>query len=281
MRAWGVAHVRSLLSRRRGRQQTATRDDFIRANLICPECGHALGASGDTLVCSGRHRWPVKGGVPVFLDSPASYVDHRTILNPTNPYTPRSLELIRQNAGSFILDYGAGNPRDEEIFDNVIRVDFLHYRSVDVVTNTRRLPLKDETFDFIISESVFEHLRDPWHAASELYRVLKPGGRIHIDTAFLQPVHGDPYHFYNMTRDGVQETFKMFHKVDAGVGPHQSCGTAMNIFFRYFLSLIEDEPAKAQLREALGAMDFARFDALIPPDKQHIMSAGVYFIGEK
>ena len=47
------------------------------------------------------------------------------------------------------------------------------------------------------------------------------------------------------------------------------------------MDLIEDESAREQLREALGELDFVRFDALIPPDKQHIMSAGIYFIGEK
>jgi SAM-dependent methyltransferase len=232
-------------------------------------------------VCADRHRWPVRDGVPLFLDRPASYDDQRTNPNPTNPYNATNLALIRQNPGSFILDYGSGNPRDAEIFDNVIRIDLVHYRSVDVVTNTPRLPFTDDTFDFVVSESVFEHVRDPWHCARELYRVLKPGGRIHIDTAFLFPVHGDPYHFYNMTLEGVAETFKMFRKVDSGVGPHQTCGTAMNVFFNYFLSLIEDEAARGGLTAARGGIDFTQFDAVIPPDKQHIMSAGVYFIGEK
>lgn len=233
------------------------------------------------LTCVNRHCWPVKDGTPLFLDPPDSYLDQRTNPNPTNPYNPRNLDLIRQSPLSFILDYGSGNPRDEEIFENVVRVDFLHYRSVDVVTNTRRLPFAEGTFDFVISESVFEHVRDPWHCASELHRVLKPGGQIRVDTAFLFPVHGDPYHFYNMTLEGVEETFKLFRKIESGVGPHQSSGTAMNVFVRYFLSLIEDEPARVRLRETLGAIDFAVFDTLIPPGKQHIMAAGVYFIGEK
>jgi SAM-dependent methyltransferase len=283
-RAWRRRGLsRSAASPSGGRRPAVatSRTAFIRANLICAECGRGLEVNGDDLVCSELHRWPVKDGVPLFLDSPASYVDRRAMLTATNPYNPRNLDLIRRNDWAFILDYGAGNPRDEEIFDNVIRVDFVHYRSVDVVTNTRRLPFRDGTFDFIVSESVFEHLRDPWHTAAELHRVLKPGGRICVDTAFLQPVHGDPYHFYNMTREGVEETFKMFRKVESGVGAHQSCGAAMNILFRYFLSLIDDDAAKTRLRDALGGMNFAQFDALIAPEKQHIMSAGIYFIGEK
>ena len=41
-----------------------------------------------------------------------------------------------------------------------------------------RLPYPDERFDLIVSRYVFEHLDDPKWAASELLRVLKPGGWI-------------------------------------------------------------------------------------------------------
>lgn len=38
------------------------------------------------------------------------------------------------------------------------------------------LPFEDGRFDVIVSENTFEHIEDAEHAASELYRVLKPGG---------------------------------------------------------------------------------------------------------
>ena len=41
-----------------------------------------------------------------------------------------------------------------------------------------RLPFEDETFDLIVSDWTFEHLKDPRFAASELMRTLKPGGWI-------------------------------------------------------------------------------------------------------
>lgn len=40
------------------------------------------------------------------------------------------------------------------------------------------LPYEDERFDLIVSRYVFEHVADPEWAASELLRVLKPGGWI-------------------------------------------------------------------------------------------------------
>lgn len=42
----------------------------------------------------------------------------------------------------------------------------------------RPLPYPDDRFDIIVSRYVFEHLDDPHWAASELLRVLKPGGWI-------------------------------------------------------------------------------------------------------
>lgn len=40
------------------------------------------------------------------------------------------------------------------------------------------LPFPDNTFDVIISDWTFEHLENPKHDASELLRILKPGGWI-------------------------------------------------------------------------------------------------------
>lgn len=43
-----------------------------------------------------------------------------------------------------------------------------------------RLPFRDGTFDRIIASEVLEHLQDDATALDELFRVLKPGGRIAV-----------------------------------------------------------------------------------------------------
>ena len=50
-----------------------------------------------------------------------------------------------------------------------------------VCQNLERLTFRDEQFDVVITEDVFEHIRKPEKAFSEIHRVLKPGGR-HIFT---------------------------------------------------------------------------------------------------
>jgi len=42
------------------------------------------------------------------------------------------------------------------------------------------LPFENDTFDYVISSDVIEHTTNPYHATTELIRVLKPGGKICI-----------------------------------------------------------------------------------------------------
>ena len=65
-------------------------------------------------------------------------------------------------------------------------------------------------FEAVIALNAFEHYRDPRQAAREIYRVLRPGARVLIRTAFLQPLHEAPWHFYNCTRYGLEAWFDGF-----------------------------------------------------------------------
>jgi ubiquinone/menaquinone biosynthesis C-methylase UbiE len=55
-------------------------------------------------------------------------------------------------------------------------------RGISLVRSTaEQLPFEDDSFDIIHSHHVFEHVAFPMKAASEAYRVLKPGGVILIE----------------------------------------------------------------------------------------------------
>jgi len=45
-----------------------------------------------------------------------------------------------------------------------------------VVNPAEPLPLEDESIDLVLSDWTFEHIQNPKHVATELTRVLKPGG---------------------------------------------------------------------------------------------------------
>ena len=46
-------------------------------------------------------------------------------------------------------------------------------------------------------------------------RVVRPGGRIYVAVAFLQPYHGYPHHYYNMTLQGLEQLFAEDFVIDA------------------------------------------------------------------
>jgi SAM-dependent methyltransferase len=90
-----------------------------------------------------------------------------------------------------------GDPR-------VINLEMTDYPTVDVVGSVLDLPFEDDTFDVILSQAVLEHVPDPQRAVDEMARVLKPGGTLLVEAAFMQPGHLWPHHFFNVTINGMR-----------------------------------------------------------------------------
>jgi SAM-dependent methyltransferase len=188
--------------------------------LACPLC---LGSLSETLaglhcgVC--KREFAVRRGTPVFVADSELIESQLLETNPTNPNAEYHTRIIESN--SLVLDLGAGNPAVPDQHPNVIFHESVHYANTDVVSLCDRLPYRDETFDAVISKATFEHVRRPWELSDEIYRVLRPGGTVYVETAFMQPLHGNHYHFFNMTLYGVQEIFKRFTEVRSGVQSYQ------------------------------------------------------------
>ncbi|MDJ0590100.1 MAG: class I SAM-dependent methyltransferase [Pleurocapsa sp. MO_226.B13] len=135
-----------------------------------------------------------------------------------NPYDSIALQLIEHYNQGLILDLGAGFRRFN--CSNIVNHEIVKYVSTDVVSVGEKLPYKDSVFDCIFSFAVLEHIKDPFACAQEIVRCLKPGGILYSVVPHLQPYHGYPHHYYNMTHQGLANLFSnldiLHQEVNAG-----------------------------------------------------------------
>ncbi|EJE53637.1 methylase involved in ubiquinone/menaquinone biosynthesis [Acidovorax sp. CF316] len=190
------------------------------------------------MVCGGcGTAYPLRNGVPVLLPETIEEAGtgEASVDDPVSrhPYSQESQRIIEDHKDGWVLDLGAGGKLQR--WDNVVQIDIFRYPMTDVVGSADRLPFRDNSFSAVISQAVFEHLQYPQAAVEEIRRVLKPGGVVKIDTAFLQPEHGYPHHFYNATETGLREWFREFDLRWSGVEPHQHPQWSLSWFMGVYL----------------------------------------------
>lgn len=121
-------------------------------------------------------------------------------------YDQYALALIDRHRDGLVLDCGAG--LRNTYYPNVVNYEIVEYDTTDVLGAAERLPFADESFDAVLSLNVLEHVKDPFQAAREIMRVMKPGAELMAVAPFLQPLHGYPHHYYNMTARGLENLFE-------------------------------------------------------------------------
>lgn len=189
-----------------------------------------------------------------------------------------TLEMLSPTAQ--ILDVGGGGRR---IRPGVIEVDYVPVPGVDVVGDIHRLPLADNSFDCVICTGTLEHVANPWQAVSELCRVLKPGGLVHIDVPFMQAYHADPTDYWRFTLDGLRLLCREFEELVAGV--HIGPSSALVWITREWVNSLSDNRylsnlmllPVAWLMAPLKYLDYW----LIGNARAHRAASAVFFRGRK
>ena len=80
-------------------------------------------------------------------------------------------------------------------------MDILAGENVDVVGDAHQLSalLPHGRFDAVLSVAVWEHLAMPWKVATELNRVMAPGGIAFIFTHQTFPLHDEPWDYFRFS----------------------------------------------------------------------------------
>lgn len=172
------------------------------------------------------------------------------------------LHEFTTNPDGLFMDLGCGLV--DSLYDNVLYVEVYPSLTADVIVPADcDYPFVSEAFDGIGCFAVFEHVKYPWKVASEIKRMLKPGGMAFIDWPFLQPVHGYPSHYYNATRQGLELLFSDAGRIEfCRTEPSQDAAFTLTWILRKFLQELPLDKRKRV--SALSIADLVRESPLDP-----------------
>ena len=244
-----------------GRKKTIGSASLSRLELLlpllaCPACRAALRLKGHSLRCDGcQARFPLHSGRPVLLpgDTPPRVVPIEHLSN----QPPSEIHDWMTWFDGWILNIGAGETRVK--LENVVELEYSFFRHTDVAADAHHLPFAEASFDAVVSFNTFEHLHDPDRATAEIFRVLKPGGRLVVHTAFLQPLHEPPHHYCNVTEYGLRRWFRAFDIAQVSVSENFHPAHVIARLASDLLRAVEAaHGVEARNRLAASSLDFWR-----------------------
>lgn len=110
-----------------------------------------------------------------------------------------------RRSGVKVIDLGCGWPakraliRDQAGVENYVGIDFEMENQPDVVANVAHMPFAGDSLDLVRAFALFEHTYNYQEILDEVFRVLRPGGSLFIQTPFWLEFHGYPSDYFRYT----------------------------------------------------------------------------------
>lgn len=133
-------------------------------------------------------------------------------------------KLTREKSNAFLKKFsskgetlivGAGGVKYDHIYPGCLHTDIDPNARADMVADVETLPFPDNKFDTVVCPAVLSHVKHPQKAVDEMHRVLKPGGRIVLTTAFIFPLNSHPVDYWRITENGMSLLFSKGWKIEA------------------------------------------------------------------
>jgi len=120
--------------------------------------------------------------------------------------------------GAKVLDVGCGMQPYKQFFSHVnyIGLDVwvsgreAHEKTADIYFHGENIPMDSESVDSVLCTEVLEHSVNPDILIREMYRVLRPGGRLCITVPFIWGLHEQPYDFRRYTPFGLAKLIEKY-----------------------------------------------------------------------
>lgn len=185
----------------------------------------------------------------------------------------------------WILNIGSGKT---QLHPRIINLDIVRGDNVCVLGDAHCLPFHDGVISCIISQEVFEHLRDPAMAINEVARVLASDGLLYLQVPFIIGHHDIPYDFQRFTQAGLRELVSRARLEVVESGPSVGAGTSL---YRISVEFVAAMTAGIGLSRmyavikgvaALVLAPLRWFDAISPEsDTLNRIHGGYYVIARK
>lgn len=200
---------------------------FEQAQLRCTGCDRVFAAAGSgfDLLPNGVASFPTcdQSGIPPWRQKFIARV-----------YTPFNRSSRIRRAVRRVLDvldddsWGLNIGSSETLLHpRLLNLDICPNPKLHVLGTAERLPFADGSLACAISQEVFEHLPDPFQAAREVARVLRPGGLFYLQAPFIIGFHNGPHDYWRMTGKGLCELVQSVGLEAIDVQPAIGAGTSM------------------------------------------------------
>jgi SAM-dependent methyltransferase len=121
--------------------------------------------------------------------------------------------------------------------------------------------IKNNSFEIILCTGLLEHVPDPKKLINNLYRILKPKGKLIISASSVFSVHEGPDYFFSFSKYSFIELFKEWTKIEELRGSSQPFET-LGILMQRILIQCDISPPVRPFIEFL-AMIMRFFDRFI------------------